>query len=207
VTTYVAVFALVLAYLATVAAYCALRTLAKLRRDTHLLSRGTRGPKGQQSLIELTTRHAELTATLSEQVEALQARVDTTQREFHAQLDALRQENLTQVDALRQEAVNTVAEQRSSEADALRRVALVRYDAFTEMSGRMSFSLALLDDDGNGIAISAITGRTDTRVYAKPIAAGEGEHGLSPEERQAVAAALAPARKHRKAAPKLPKAG
>ena len=44
VSTYVAVFALVLAYVATVAAYCALRTLAKLRRDTHLLSRGTRGP-------------------------------------------------------------------------------------------------------------------------------------------------------------------
>ncbi len=44
--TYVAVFALVLAYVALVAAYIALRTLAKVRRDTRLLSRGTRGPMG-----------------------------------------------------------------------------------------------------------------------------------------------------------------
>ncbi len=40
------------------------------------------------------------------------------------------------------------------------------------------------------MTISAITGRTDTRVYAKSVAAGQGEHELSPEERQAVQAAL-----------------
>ncbi|MGH8862217.1 MAG: DUF4446 family protein [Jatrophihabitantaceae bacterium] len=177
--TYVAVFALVLAYLATLAAYCALRTLAKLRRDTHLLSRGTRGPNGQQSLIEVTTRHAELTATVAEQVEQLRAHVDSAQAEVRAL-----------VDGGRQEALSAAADRAESESGALRNIALVRYDAFSEMSGRISFSLALLDDAGDGVAISAITGRTDTRVYAKPIAAGAGEHQLSPEERQAVAAAL-----------------
>ena len=64
------------------------------------------------------------------------------------------------------------------------------YDALAQMSGRMSFSLALLDDHGDGVAISAITGLSDTRVYAKPIAGGQGEQELSPEERQAVSAAL-----------------
>jgi hypothetical protein len=66
----------------------------------------------------------------------------------------------------------------------------VRYDAFADLSGRMSFSLALLDERGDGIALSALTGRSDTRVYAKSIAAGQGEHELSPEELQAVQAAL-----------------
>ncbi|HEY2297553.1 MAG TPA: DUF4446 family protein [Jatrophihabitans sp.] len=177
--TYVAVFALVLAYVATVAAYCALRTLAKLRRDTHLLSRGTRGPNGQKSLIEITTQYAEQSAVVSEQVEQLRAHIDTAQAEIRAL-----------VDSGRRDAMRAVADREEVESGALRRVALVRYDAFSEMSGRMSFSLALLDDGGDGIAISAITGRTDTRVYAKPITDGKGEHELSPEERQAVAAAL-----------------
>jgi hypothetical protein len=179
VATYVAVFALVLAYVATVAAYCALRTLAKLRRDTHLLSRGTRGPHGQKSLIEVTTRYAEQTALLGEQVEQLRAHVDTAQAEVRAL-----------VDSGRQEALRAVADREGAESGALRRVALVRYDAFSEVAGRMSFSLALLDDAGDGVTISAITGRADTRVYAKAISAGQGEHELSPEERQAVAAAL-----------------
>jgi Tfp pilus assembly protein PilN len=187
--TYVAVFALVLAYVAMVAAYCALRTLAKLRRDTHLLSRGTRGPHGQQSLIEITTRHAELTAAVADQMDTLRAHVDASQLELKAQ-----------VDAARLEALAAVADRSGVESGALRHVALVRYDAFTELSGRTSFSLALLDDGGDGVTISAITGRSDTRVYAKAVAAGEGEHELSPEERQAVAAAMGSTRRFRKSA-------
>jgi hypothetical protein len=74
---------------------------------------------------------------------------------------------------------------------ALSNVALVRYDAFSELSGRLSFSLALLDDNGDGVTISAIAGSGDTRVYAKAVADGKGEHELSPEEQQAVAAAVA----------------
>jgi hypothetical protein len=54
----------------------------------------------------------------------------------------------------------------------------------------MSFSLALLDDKGDGVTISAIAGRSDTSVYAKGITDGKGEHELSPEEQQAVSTAL-----------------
>jgi hypothetical protein len=78
----------------------------------------------------------------------------------------------------------------TDEGGALRHVALVRYDAFGEMSGRMSFSLALLDASADGVVLSAIAGRSDTRVYAKGIVAGKGEHDLSPEERQAVRSAM-----------------
>jgi hypothetical protein len=188
VATYVAVFALVLAYVALVAGYVALRTLAKLRRDTRLLARGTRGPNGQQSLIEVTSRNAELTESLGEQVAQLQERVDATAAQLRAELTSSRDE-----------ALSALSGQADSESGALRHVALVRYDAFTEMSGRMSFSLALLDDRGDGVTITAMTGRTDTRVYAKAVAAGEGEHELSPEERQAVAAAMGKKRRFRKA--------
>ena len=69
--------------------------------------------------------------------------------------------------------------------DALRHVAVVRYDAFGDMGGRMSFSAAMLDDDGDGIVLTSIHGRTETRVYLKGVLGGTSEQ-LSPEETQAI---------------------
>lgn len=69
---------------------------------------------------------------------------------------------------------------------ALRDVAVVRYDALNEMSGQFSFSLALLDAMGDGVVLSSINGRAETRTYAKPVVGGESELELSPEEAQAV---------------------
>ncbi len=71
-------------------------------------------------------------------------------------------------------------------ADALRHIAVVRYDAFPDMGGRLSFSAALLDDAGDGLVLTSINGRTETRTYAKGIKAGASEHQLSPEEEQAI---------------------
>ena len=102
------------------------------------------------------------------------------------QLDVLR----TRVDETREEALAAASAREDAVAGVLRNVALVRYDAFTEVSGRMSFSLALLDERGDGVTISAIAGQTDTRVYAKGVTSGKGEHELSPEERQAVSSAM-----------------
>lgn len=73
---------------------------------------------------------------------------------------------------------------------SVRNVSVVRYDAFADMGGRMSYSVALLDTAGDGLVLSAINGRADARTYAKGIVAGAGEVQLSPEERQAVDAAL-----------------
>jgi hypothetical protein len=75
---------------------------------------------------------------------------------------------------------------RAQLADAIRHVAVVRYDAFNDMGGRMSFSAALLDDAGDGVVISSINGRTETRTYAKGVKAGSSEAELSPEEVQAI---------------------
>ena len=75
---------------------------------------------------------------------------------------------------------------RGDLADAIRHVAVVRYDAFNDMGGRMSFSAALLDDAGDGVVISSINGRTETRTYAKGVKAGRSDAELSPEEAQVI---------------------
>jgi hypothetical protein len=72
---------------------------------------------------------------------------------------------------------------------ALRHVAVVRYDAFGDMGGRLSFSAALYDDNGDGLVISSINGRSETRTYAKPLVGLASDHSLSPEEREAIEAA------------------
>jgi hypothetical protein len=80
-------------------------------------------------------------------------------------------------------------EQRALGRYALQRFALIRYDAFEDMGGRLSFSAAILDDHGDGVVITSINGRTETRTYAKPVSNLTSEHNLSDEERRAVAAA------------------
>jgi hypothetical protein len=74
---------------------------------------------------------------------------------------------------------------------AVQRFHVVRYDAFEEMGGRLSFSAALLDDHGDGIVLTSINGRTETRTYAKPVKALDSPHNLSQEERQAIEGAVA----------------
>ena len=74
--------------------------------------------------------------------------------------------------------------------DSVSRVAVVRYDAFEDMGGALSFSAAMLDERGDGLIVSAINGRTETRTYAKPVEGGSSEHHLSDEERTAIQQAL-----------------
>lgn len=69
--------------------------------------------------------------------------------------------------------------------------ALVRYDAWGELSGRQSCSLALLDAHRSGVVVTTIHHRDSARVYCKRVVAGEADIELSPEERQAVEEALA----------------
>jgi hypothetical protein len=69
---------------------------------------------------------------------------------------------------------------------------LVRYDAYNELSGRQSMSIALLDEERSGIVLSCIHHRDQARVYAKQVYGGQGELELSPEEAEAVRVALAP---------------
>lgn len=92
-------------------------------------------------------------------------------------------------------AYEVVATQRELQATrrdlsaALRHVAVVRYDAFGDMGGRYSFSAALLDDAGDGLMITSIHGRAETRTYLKGVSAGASDIDLSLEEQQAIATA------------------
>ena len=67
---------------------------------------------------------------------------------------------------------------------------LIRYDAYGEMSGRQSSSIALLDARHSGVVMSSILHRENARVYVKQVHEGSSELELSPEEQEAVAAAL-----------------
>lgn len=75
-------------------------------------------------------------------------------------------------------------------AASVQRVGLVRYDAFEDMGGHLSFSAALLDANGTGMVITSINGRQDTRCYAKPVESWTSTHNLSEEEEQAIRLAL-----------------
>ena len=81
-----------------------------------------------------------------------------------------------------------LAERRLDAAVAYR--ALVRYDAYGEMSGRQSTSIALLDAHRTGLVLSSIHHRDQARLYAKQIVNGQPEFELSPEESEAIRLAL-----------------
>ena len=71
-------------------------------------------------------------------------------------------------------------------------MALLRYDAFEDVGGRLSFSCAMLDDHGTGVVLTSINGRQETRVYAKPIADGDAAPTTSrSEEEEAIRQAMA----------------
>jgi hypothetical protein len=120
------------------------------------------GEHGQTDLIQ----HA---SDLRRAFEALHARVEELAEHLDARMSA--------------------AEDRLDGAIAYR--ALVRYDAYHEMSGHQSTTLALLDADQNGVVLSSIAHRDSARLYCKQVLGGRGEMQLSPEEEEAVRRALA----------------
>ncbi len=78
----------------------------------------------------------------------------------------------------------------SGDPTALRHVALVRYDAFADVGGRLSYSVALLDDTGSGLVLTTLAGKADVRTYVRTISAGTPDGSLTAEEQQAIDAAV-----------------
>lgn len=127
-----------------------------------------------------------------------QRRVRAAYRTFsmgsHDDVLTLLQRHIDAVEGLRQrvEGLQSYADElRGLLRSGVSRVATVRYDAFDDMGGRMSFSAALLDENGDGLVLTSINGRTETRTYAKPVLAGGSRHNLSEEEERAIADAMA----------------
>ena len=97
---------------------------------------------------------------------------------------------LARVRALGKRVRRTAAPPREAVAGidptAIRHVAIVRYDAFGDMGGKLSFSAAMYDDNGDGLVISSINGRSETRSYAKALTNLRSDQRLSPEEEDAI---------------------
>ena len=70
------------------------------------------------------------------------------------------------------------------------RAAILRFRAFEDVGSDLSFALALLDQEGNGVVLSTIHNRDEARIYAKPIKRGQSEYLLSEEEKEVISKAL-----------------
>lgn len=152
----VGIVALASGLIALIALVLALVLALRLRR-VRSDQRLVLGERGEQDLVE----HA---AATGRRVDELSAGIDQVSRALFARL--------------------AEAERRLD--GAVSNTAVLRYDAFNESTGRQSSSVALLDDGGNGVVLSAILQREQARVYAKPIAGGSSQLELSPEELEAL---------------------
>jgi hypothetical protein len=112
----------------------------------------------------------------------LVAHAASVQQAFEALRDAM--------DLTAQRLDARLADAEGSLRGAIAHRALVRYDAYNEHSGQQSMSIALLDAEHSGVVLTCIHHRDQARVYGKQVRAGRGEIELSPEEAEAVAAAL-----------------
>ncbi len=119
------------------------------------------GPLGREDLVDHAARLQEAFGLLHERVEEVAGRLEERMAEAEERLDG-----------------------------AITYRALVRYDAYGELSGHQSTSLALLDAERSGVVLSCIAHRDNARLYCKVVHEGRGEHELSPEEDEAIRLAL-----------------
>jgi len=132
--------------------------------------------------VKLRRLRADQRAVLGDRREDLVSHAASLQSDFEA-LSGYVQDTANRLDDRVE-----VAERRLDRAVAYR--ALVRYDAYGEMSGRQSTSIALLDETRSGVVLSSIHHRDQARLYAKQVYDGRGELELSPEENEAIRLAL-----------------
>jgi hypothetical protein len=86
------------------------------------------------------------------------------------------------------EGMQSVIERRTQRS--LQHIGLVRFNPFEDTGSDQSFAIALLDDHRDGIVVSSLHGRSNTRLFAKPVADGGSPHHLSDEEQQAIRIAV-----------------
>ena len=103
--------------------------------------------------------------------------------------------SLEAIDALKKE-LGDVSDRQSElkefSEQFVQKVGLVRFNAFNDLGGELSFAAALLNNHGDGVVISSIYGAGDSRTYAKLVKGKKSNHRLSGEEEQAIAVAFEP---------------
>jgi hypothetical protein len=118
-------------------------------------------------------------------VRRLQGRIHGMTRGIHGNLEEILSAHLDTVQATsrRMDVLEqTVGILQSQMPSCLRHAHLIRYNAFADIGGEQSFSLALLDAQGSGIVLTSVHSRSDVRVYAKAIQEGQAGHALSHDE-------------------------
>lgn len=71
-------------------------------------------------------------------------------------------------------------------ASCIQKTGLVRYNAFQDVGSDLSFAVALLDRDNNGVVLNGLYGSDSSNIYAKPIKDGKSTYQLSDEEKYAL---------------------
>ena len=110
-------------------------------------------------------------------------------------IDEILERQLKRIDSLteRVDALNKLhRELEDLSQRTIQKVAVIRYNPFSDTGGDQSFAIALLDSLGNGVVLSSLHSRTDTRVFAKAVQGGRSKYQLSDEEQDAIKKALAP---------------
>jgi len=110
-------------------------------------------------------------------------------------IDEILDRQLTSIDSLtgRVDALNKLHHELEDLSQrTIQKVGVIRYNPFADTGGDQSFAIALLDSLGNGVVLSSLHSRTDTRVFAKPVHSGRSKYQLSDEEQDAIKKALAP---------------
>jgi hypothetical protein len=110
-------------------------------------------------------------------------------------IDEILERQLKRIDSLteRVEALNKLHHELENLTQrTIQKVAVIRYNPFSDTGGDQSFAIAMLDSLGNGVVVSSLHSRTDTRVFAKPVQSGRSRFQLSDEEQDAIKKALAP---------------
>lgn len=72
----------------------------------------------------------------------------------------------------------------------IQKIGIVRYNAFKDVGSNLSFTLALLNNNNNGVVLNGIYSRDNSNIYAKPIKDGKSEYILSDEEKEAIEKAI-----------------
>lgn len=109
-----------------------------------------------------------------------------------ADLEEVYNRTLKEVDRLRDEIQTLQGELKHLQNRVHKKVSsarVQRYNAFSETGSDLSFSVALLDDDSNGVVLSSIYGREESRTYAKPVTGGTSRYTLTEEEQDVIAQA------------------
>jgi ABC-type multidrug transport system fused ATPase/permease subunit len=109
-----------------------------------------------------------------------------------ADLETVYEQTLDQVAVLKAELAAVKAELEELREALARKIStarVIRYNAFADTGSDLSFSIALLDDHQNGVVISSIYGRDESRTYAKPVEQGRSRYALTDEELAVIAEA------------------